>query len=227
MPETPPTITAQDYFAAPAAFHAQNSNTEETKSQAVVVAANGDYACSREFDDGDAYMSEYKYCNAVPDIDTDMTTWVTTFGDVFDSKVMTELRVHFEAGEPATGTIDGHQHDANPHVDAALDTFDCSGIIPASSGVGVPTLITVAGTVSPVSADLTINANHVDKPGADGSHFHGQNVGPCKVSLSVQYEGQVSGTTAGNWLNIIVTKSDDNQDTPTSTVTCEQYVDRS
>ena len=94
------------------------------------------------------------------------------------------------------------------------------------SGVGVPTLITVAGTVSPVSADLTINANHQDKVGADGAHFWGQNIGPCRVSLSVQYEGQVTSATAGNWLNIKIAKSDDNQDTPTSTVTAEQFVDR-
>jgi hypothetical protein len=224
MSETAPTITAQNYFGAGANFHAQNSNTEETKQFATVIDASGDYACSQEFNDGDSYMSEYKYCNATPDIDIDLSTLISKFGEVADSKCPTEMRVHFEAGESATVTIDGHQHDANPHTE--LDNFDCSGIIPASSGVGVPTLITVAGTVSPVSADLTINANHVDKVGADGAHFHGQNIGPCRVSLSVQYEGHVSGTTAGNWLNIIVTKSDDNQDTPTSTVTCEQFVDR-
>ncbi|MFH1603965.1 MAG: hypothetical protein ABIH03_08665 [Pseudomonadota bacterium] len=223
MAESAPTITAVDYFAAGAEFHVQNSNTEETKQFVPFIGASGDYACSQEFDDGDAFMSEYRYCNAVPDIDTDLDTLLSTFGAVADAKCPTEIRIHFEAGEAATVTIDGHQHDDNPHV--TLKNFDCSGIIPASSGVGVPTLITVAGTVSPVSADLTINANHVDKIGSDGGHFHGQNIGPCRVSLSVQYEGQVSGTTAGDWLNIIVAKSDDNQDTPTSTVTAEQFVD--
>ena len=223
MAESAPTILAVDYFGAGANFHEQNSSTTERKQFVAVLAANGDYACSQEFDDGDDYMSEYRYCNAVPDIDTDLSTLLTTFGAVADSKCPTEIRIHFEAGEAATVTIDGHQHDTNPHV--TLRNFDCSGIIPASSGVGVPTLITVAGTVSPVSADLTINANHVDKPGANGAHFHGQNLGPCRVALSVQYEGQVSGVTAGNWLNIIVAKSDDNQDTPTSTVSAEQFVD--
>ena len=219
-----PTITAVDYFAAGANFHEQNSNTEETKNFAVVVGAVGDYACSQEFNDGDAYMSEYKYCNAIPSIDADLSTLISTFGEVVDAKVPTELRIHFEAGESATVTIDGHQHDDAPHT--AQDNFDCSGIIPEASGIGVPTLITVTGTASPVSADLTINANHVDKIGATGAHFHGQNVGPCKVSLSVQYEGQISAATAGNWLNIVITKSDDNQDTPTSSLTAEQYVAR-
>lgn len=226
MAETAPTILAVDYFAAAAGFHAQNSNTEEVKTFVMIPAATGDYACSQEFDDGDSYMSEYRYCAAVPDIDTDLSTLISEFGNVADSKEPTEMRIHFEAGESATVTIDGHQHDDNPHVVDAIDKFDCSGIIPISSGIGVPALIVVAGTVSPVSADMTINANHVDKPGADGTHFHGQNVGPCRVSISVQYEGQVSGVTAGDWLNIIVAKSDDNQDTPTSTVTAEQFVDR-
>ena len=224
MPEPAPTIIAVDYFAPGEEFHVQNSSTEQTKQFVPVIGATGDYACSQEFDHGDSYMSEYKYCNGTPNIDTDLATLLTTFGSVTDSKCPTEIRIHFEAGEAATVTIDGHQHDTTPHT--ALDNFDCSGIIPASSGVGVPTLITVTGTVSPVSADLTISANHQDKIGATGAHFWGQNIGPCRVSLSVQYEGQVSGVTAGSWLNILITKSDDNQDTPTSTVTAEQFVTR-
>lgn len=223
MAESAPTITAQDYFGLAANFHPQNSSTEELKQFAFVVGATADYACSQEFDTGDSFMSEYRYCNAVPDIDGDLATILSTFGAVAEARCPTEVRIHFEAGESATVTIDGHQHDTNPHV--TLKNFDASGIIPASSGIGVPTLITVAGTVSPVSADVTISANHVDKIGADGTHFHGQNVGPCRVTLSVQYEGQVTSATAGDWLNIIIAKSDDNQDTPTSTVTAEQFVD--
>mgnify|MGYP007046954282 CR=1 FL=1 len=227
MPEVVPTIAAVNYFAAGANFHAQNHNTEELKTFNTVIAADGDYACSQEFDDGDSFMSEYQYCNAVPSIDADLSTLISAFGNVYGSGVQTEMRIHFEAGIAATVTIDGHQHDTNPHLVATLDLFDCSGIIPAAAGIGVPTLITVAGaTASPVSADLTINANHIDKPGATGAHWHGQNVGPCRVALSVQYEGTVTSATAGNWLNIIIANSGDNQDTPTSSLTAEQFVDR-
>lgn len=222
MAETAPTITAVDYFAAGATFHEQNSSTEEMLTFAMVIKATGDYACSEEFDPGDSYMSEYKYCGT--DLDTALSTLISAFGAVADSKCPTELRVHFEAGEAAGVTIDGHQHDTDPHI--TLAAFDCSGIIPASSGTGVPALIVVTGTASPVSADLTINANHQDKVGAAGAHFWGQNIGPCKVSISVNYEGTVSAATAGNWLNIIIANSAGNQDTPTSTVTAEQYVDR-
>lgn len=224
MAETAPTITAVDYFNAAAAFKVQNSSTEELREFDPVVGANGEYACSQEYNDGDAYMSEYRYCSDTPDIDTDLGTLIEQFGAVADSKAPTEMRIHFEAGQSATVTIDGHQHDTNPHT--SIVGWDASGIIPAASGIGVPTLITVAGTASPVSADLVINANHVDKMGADGEHFHGQNVGPCRVQLTVNYEGQISGATAGNWLNILISKSDDNQDTPTSSLTAEQYADQ-
>jgi len=223
MAESAPTILAVDYFGAGANFHAQNSNTEELKEFDFVIGPEGNYKCSSEFDDGDGYSSTYRYCNGTPDIDTDLGTLLSQFGAVADSKAVTGLRVEFEAGISATVSIEGHQHDTNPHI--TLRDADCSGIIPGSSGVGVPTLITVSGTVSPVRASVEFSLNHVDKAGADGSHFHGQNMGPVRVAITVEYEGQVSGTTAGNWLNIKVAKSDDNQDTPTSTVTAEQFVD--
>lgn len=222
MAESGPTITAVNYFSAGAAFHAQNSSTEEVKQFVEIIGATSNYACSQEFDDGDTYMSEYRYCGT--DIDTDLGTLISTFGAVVDSKAPTSLRVHFEAGEAPTVTIEGHQHDTNPHT--SLNTFACNGIIPALTATGVPTLITVAGTASPVSADLEFSFNHVDKVGADGTHFHGQNIGPCRASLTVNYEGQISGATAGNWLNIVIAKSDDNQDTPTSTLTAVQHIDK-
>jgi len=224
MAESAPTILAVDYFAAGAKFHEKDSNTAETKTFATVIAANGDYACSEEYDEGDTYQSVYDYCAGVAaDIDTDLLTLLSTFGAVADAKLPTDINVHFEAGIAATVTIDGHQHDTNPHV--TQRAADVSGIIPASSGTGVPTLITVTGTVSPVSADITFSLNHADKPGADGTHFWGQNLGPVKCEISVQYEGTVSATTAGNWLNIVIANSAGNQDTPTSTVTAEQYID--
>ena len=224
MAETAPTILAVDYFAAGAKFHEKDSNTAETKTFATVMTAAGNYACSEEYDTGDTFQSVYDYCGgAAPDIDTDLSTLVSTFGAVASAHAVDTLRVHFEAGIAADVTIDGHQHDTTPHV--TLRNADVSGIIPASSGTGVPTLITVAGTVSPVSADITFSLNHVDKVGADGTHFHGQNIGPVKVEISVQYEGTVSGATAGDWLNIVIASSASNTDTPTSSVTAEQYVD--
>jgi hypothetical protein len=224
MAESAPTIEAVDYFAAAANFHVQESSTEELKEFEATIGATGNYACSQEYDEGDGYMSRYRYCNGTPDIDTDLGTLLTTFGQVADSKAVTGLRVEFRAGVSAEVTIEGHQHDSNPHT--SLANADCSGIIPASSGVGVPALIAVAaGTCSPVRATLEIDAGHRDHPGADGTHFHGQNVGPVRVAITVEYEGQPTSMTAGNWLNIKIAKSNPNDETPTATVTAEQYVD--
>ena len=223
MAETAPTISVDDVLGLGAGFEAQNSGNEETGDFDVVVGATSNYACSREHNTGDAKPFSYRYCSASPDIDGDLDALMTAFGDVINSLAVNDLSIQFEAGIAATISGNAHQHDANPHT--ALRSADVSGIIPASSGVGVPTLITVAGTVSPVSATLTFEPNHVDKIGADGGHFHGQNIGPCRVSLSVQYEGLVTSATAGDWLNIKIVTSKDNQDTPTSSLTAEQFVD--
>jgi hypothetical protein len=41
----------------------------------------------------------------------------------------------------------------------------------------------------------------------------------------VDYEGTVTGVTAGSWLNVLYSTANANTDTPTSNVTAEQYVD--
>ena len=99
-----------------------------------------------------------------------------------------------------------------------------AGTIPDSSGLGVPELIAVTGDVSPVEATVTFSIEHMDKVGADGGHFAGQSR-TAKCELSVSYEGTVTGTTAGNWVDIKVTTSKENTDTPTSSLTATQYFD--
>jgi len=223
MAETVPTIAATNFFSLGAEFGIRVADTSEFKSFAPIFDASGDYLCSEEYDEGDTYTNEADYCGGgSPDIVTDLGTLLTTFGAAANSKQPTAQEIGFSSGIPATVKIDGHQHDSNPHT--ALANYDCSGIIPAGSGVGVPTLITVAGTVSPVNATVGFEIEHIDKPGADGTHFEGQNM-RCRVSLSIDYAGQVSGVTAGDWLNIVVAKSNPNDDTPTCTLTAEQWID--
>ena len=226
MAETAPTIQSNNYFGLAASFGIKAADTTEFQTFAPVFDADGNYLCSQEFDTGDNFTNEADYCGGgSPDIVTALGTLLTAFGDVATSGLVTKLDATFTAGESASVSIEGHQHDGdNPHVAGTLRTADVSGIIPASSGVGVPDLITVTGTVSPVNATVSFEMEHVDKPGASGAHFHGQNM-RCRVSLSVDYEGQPSGVTAGNWINIILAKSNPNDDTPTATLTAEQFVD--
>lgn len=225
MAENVPTIASTNFFSLDASFGIKEAELTPFQGFAPRFDANGNYLCSQEYDGGNNYRNVADYCGgASPDIVTSLGTILSTFGEVQNSKLPTILEIVFASGVGAEATIDGHDHTANSHAATTLRTADCSGIIPASSGVGVPDLITVAGTASPVSATLTINMEHIDKPGADGTHFEGQNM-RCHVTLSIDYAGQPSGVTDGDWLNIILVKSNPNDDTPTSTLTAEQWID--
>ena len=225
MAETVPTIAAVNYFGLAATFGIKTSDTTEFKSFNPVFDADGNYLCSAEYDSGDNFNQEADYCGGgSPDIVTALGTALTTFGEFDTTALMTKLDVTFAAGIQATVKAEGHQHDTNPHLISTLRTADVSPVIPASSGLGVPALITVVGSVSPINATVGFEMEHVDKPGADGVHFAGQNM-RCRVSLSIDYEGVASAPTAGNWLNIIIASTNPNDDTPTSTLTAEQWID--
>ena len=225
MAEIVPTIAATNHFGLAASFGTTASETQEFQAFNPVFDANGNYLCSATYDTGDNFTMEADYCGGgSPDIVTALGTLLTTFGEVATAGPVLKLDATFAAGIQANVKLEGHQHDANPHLISTLRTADVSGVIPASSGLGVPALITVAGDVSPVNATVSFEMEHVDKPGATGVHFAGQNI-RCRVSLSIDYEGQVTGVTAGDWLNIIVAKSNPNDDTPTSTLTAEQWID--
>lgn len=224
MADVVPVIAATNHFSLGATFGTDSAEAPQEQQFDVALGATGNYLCSSSYDLINKYTQSGRYCGGVsPDIVTGLGTLWTAFGAVVNSKVPTSLKIGFEAGKNASYSIEGHQHAVNPHTTgmrvAALGT-----IIPASSGRGVPTLITVAGTCSPVKADVSIEIEHVDKPGATGDHFGGQHV-TCKVTLSVDYEGTVTGVTAGSWLNVLYQTANANTDTPTSAVTAEQYVD--
>ena len=225
MSEITPVIAAENYASLVAAFGIKSSDTTEFKSFNPVFDANGNYLCSAEYDSGDTFSLEADYCGGgLPDIATGLGALLTAFGDVAGVAVWPKIDVTFVAGIQASVKLEGHQHDTNPHIVATLRTADVSSVIPGASGLGVPSLITVTGDVSPLNATVGFEMEHVDKPGADGVHFAGQNM-RCKVSLSIDYEGVVGSPTAGNWLNIIVASTNPNDDTPTSSLTAEQYID--
>ena len=226
MAETTPTITVDDPFALPASFGNSASSEEDFQSFRATFDASGQYLCSQEWDTGTRYTSEADYCAAVPDIVAALSTLLTTFGEtVSTTLVQTRTEVRFEVGVGAHVSLEGHQHDSTPHVNGTLLTADVSGTIPASSGTGVPVLITAVGaSATPLSATITYEMEHIDKAGANGVHFAGQNL-RCHVTLSVDYEGHPTSITAGNWLNIVLVKSKSNEDTPTATVTAEQWID--
>lgn len=225
MAEIVPVIAAANHFGLAASFGTKASETSEFQAFNPVFDASGNYLCSAEYDKGDTFGQEADYCGgAEPDIVTALGTILTEFGNVETAGPVLKLDVTFAAGIQASVKLEGHQHDTEPHVIDTLRTADVSAVIPAAAGLGVPALITVTGDVSPINATVSFEMEHADKPGADGVHFSGQNM-RCRVSLSVDYEGQPTGVTAGAWKNIIIAKSNPNDDTPTATLTCEQWID--
>ena len=225
MAEVVPVIAAENYASLAASFGTTKSDTAETKAFNPVFDANGNYLCSAEYDEGDTFMQEADYCGGgSPDIVTGLGVLLTAFGDVVNVAVWPKIDLTFAAGVQANVKLDGHQHDTNPHLASTLQTADVSGVVPAASGLGVPDLITVVGSVSPINASVAFEMEHIDKVGADGVHFTGQNM-RCRVSLSIDYEGIASAPTAGDWLNIIIASSNPNDETPTSTLTAEQWID--
>ena len=225
MAENVLTISTDDLFSLGAKFNTSESVENEVNELDEVMAGDGDYACSHEYDARTDYRQVAAYCGgAAPDIETDLGALLSTFGAVANSKLPTGLSIAFEAGKAAVVTVEGHQHTANPHT-TGLATFDVTGIIPASSGLGVPSLITVDGSVNPVSATVDIAMTHHDGLAADGTHgTTGQHT--CRVDLSVQYEGHPSGVTAGNWLDVKIEKTKTNDGLPVATLTAHQYVDK-
>ena len=225
MAEITPVIAAENYASLSAAFGIKSSDTTEFKSFNLVFNGSGNYLCSAAYDSGDTFSLEADYCGGgAPDIVTGLGVLLSAFGDVVNVAVWPKIDVTFAAGVQASVKLEGHQHDDMPHVVSTLRTADVSGVIPVASGLGVPGLITVTGDVSPVNATVGFEMEHVDKPGASGVHFAGQNM-RCKVSLSIDYEGVVESSTAGDWLNIIFASTNPNDDTPTSSLTAEQYID--
>ena len=224
MPETVPVIAGTNHFSLDTMFGTSAASAVEEQEFAIAKSGTGNFLCGNALDKKTNYSQEAAYCGGEsPDIATDLDTLATAFGGVVNSIVPTSIRLHFEAGKHATVSIEGHNHAVNAHT-TGMREADWSSVIPASAGVGVPTFLTVAGTCSPISADLTVELEHIDKIDADGDHFGGQNT-MCKVTLSVDYEGTVSGATAGSWLNVLISNSSGNEDTPTSNVTAEQYFD--
>lgn len=228
MAETVTPIEASNLHALHANFHTSASSQTTENQQNVVLNATGDYACSQEYDLVTNYSQTASYCPGT-DIVNDLGTFLTTFGDVETVGAVTQLAVNFEAGIAPTVQIESHQHTVNPHVDGTLNTWDVSGVIPASTTVGVPALIAVsevtAGKASFVSASVTFTNTHNDKPGATGDHFTGQSItGKCSLSISgVGTISSKSSITAGNWVNIKLAKGDSNTDQDTFTITADQY----
>lgn len=217
-----------------AGFHAQSSSTEAYSTEEVALSSIGNMSCTNEHNKGSNFSVTYKYCGST--LKTNLGASATSFGRVVGTgaaaKVMTGMTLNFPGpGQQAEITIVGHSHQTNNHSATTNppNTFDVSGLIPAATGLGVPALIVAAGeaggTASRMSASLDFSLNHIDKEGNSG-HFIGESI-TARADLSVDYEGVAGTITAGNWLQILQSSADANEDTDTSALTAHQFIDAS
>jgi hypothetical protein len=178
-------------------FHVQDSGTRGMRDQSRISDAQGNIQCETMINARTEYNNTYDYCNATPDIKGDFGSLLTEFGNVQNSKVITELVINFNSGQYAGGTVQAHNHTDNAHAAGlSIGYADVSATIPASAGFGCPSFGLTLGTdATPVSATLTFRMNHIDREDADGAHWVGKNIAP-EATLQLTTLGIPTSQTA-------------------------------
>jgi len=218
-------MQATDQFAMSANFEEQSSTNNDLQDYATVQDADGDVAGGCE-DAGsnkrNEYTSVYGYCGT--DIVTDFGTFLTTFGEVQDSKAVTEIQVVFRLDAYPEVTVTGHNHDNNAHT--ALDDADLSGVIPASTGgIGCPDIWANAdGDSDPTNVTVRFSLEHVDANDSDNEHWVGANKN-FRVDVTAEYIGTPSLTTT-NWKVDSSQATDSNSEFDGTTVAAHRFYAR-
>jgi hypothetical protein len=220
MPAPVNSMEATNLFGFGGNFNPQSSNSDLRKDQANIMDATGNNECETMVNERTEYTNSLAYCNATPDIKTDLATLLTKFGDVHDSKKVDSMTINFEKGAYATIDISGHNHTDNAHVAGLGDGYcDASAAIPAGSGFGVPDWgITMGDNATPISASVVFSGNHIDREGTDGNHWEGKTT-TYKAELTLTIEGVPTDITATaieadatGWTVDSINATDGNQD---------------
>jgi len=215
-------MEASDLFSLGANFNPQSSSTSTLKDWPNALDSVGNNECETGINERSEYSTPYVYCNASPNIVTDLGTMFTAFGGVADSKAVTGLTVGFAAGSYATVDVEGHNHAVNEHV--TQKGADISTVIPAVAGFGVPAIFVDTGTNStPISATVTASLNHQDREGADGEHWVGDNT-TVQVVVTIDYIGTPTLATTG-WSIDSQGATDGNQEFDGFSITAHKFFD--
>jgi len=184
-------IEATDLFSLGGNFNPVSSSTRTALDRAMIMDAVGNQQCETMINSRSEVTVSYAYCNASPDIKTDLALFATKFGDVQNSYIITQLVINYTAGGYATVDITGHQHtDATHAAGLGVGYADVSAAIPTTSGFGAPLVpgVTLGSNATTASVSITFSMNHVDLLAADGTHFVGKNITPT-ADISVAFEG--------------------------------------
>lgn len=219
-------IEATNIFGLGANFNTQTSSTRTVLDRQMVMDAVGNQQCETMINQRDEVSQPANYCGT--DIATDLDTFLTQFGDVQNGYVVTQLVVNFLAGQYPNIEVTGHQHNANTHAAGlTLGYADVSAAMPASQGLGVPTLAGVTLGTNATCAGLTItfSMNHVDVLDSDGGHFVGKNLTPT-ADLTYSFNGvPTTAQPITNWTTDSYGTDDSNQEFDLYEVTAHRYFD--
>jgi hypothetical protein len=226
-------ITATDFFEMGANFHPQSSSSEHTEEARNFLDANGNRECETMVGGATKYQATYKYCNASPDIATDLGTKLTTFGSqlaVDTDMTITGMTVTFTAGEYAEVEIEGVTYDdAAPTT--SIGAADVSAAVPASAGFGVPAIpgVTLGTDASPISFTITFSLDHKMAEGSDGNHFTSNNI-TFEATGAVEYVGvpttYYSAIIPTGWTTDSYTETDSNDDFDAASWNGHRYFDK-
>jgi len=196
-------LEASNLFGFPADFNTTDSSTSIKRTNVQALDELGNVACQRSVGEQNEYSQTVNYCGT--GFVTSMGTFLTKFGDVQNSKIVTGLTINMTAAGYVTVQATGHNHGTNAHAAGVTVGYsDVSNFLPheatepfvAWNGFGVPTFgVTVGSAASPSSATVTFTMDHKDANDQNGDHLVGKNTTP-KCELKMDFEGIPTSNTA-------------------------------
>ena len=227
-------IGGSDLFLLGAAqFNAQTSSSPHGRDASGMLDEAGNNECETMVNNRTDYSANYAYCNATPNIKTDLGAILTAFASVVSEKLITAINMQFAFGEYATLDITGHNHDDNEHTAALCGIADVSGAVPASAGFGVPDFgLTLGDNSTPISASISFSLNHIDAQDADGEHWVGTNT-TFRAELSLELLGIPTSITVSQietdltgWTVDTNGGTDGNQELDHFVITAHRFFDK-
>jgi len=231
-------INATDHFGLGANFHPQSSSANTVDERRNNKDENGNFECETMVGTKVEYSTTFSYCNATPDIATDLGTALTAFGYVLASGGATadmfvnSLSISFRDGEYAEVTMNGvaYSDGTMPAATTGL-VSDVSAAVPAGAGFGVPVFTGVnLGGPPAVSAatGLTINisCNHVMSTDGLGNFFVANQIS-FTAEADAEYVGVPTSYTAPTgWTADNYSTNDSNESHDTVSWSGHRYFDK-
>lgn len=158
--------------------------------------------------------------NAPYDAATDGTVEIPgTLGALVNSLVLTSIDVKTVADEYAKLTMQGHNHEENPHAEG--DCKEAAHGIPAIYGYGATDFLGgTAGTGGELkSGGITIKCDHIDETaGTRGTHAPGGENHHGIMEAETEWLGSPAVASDGSWDDVSSTTKTDNKGLKRTTV---------